>query len=463
MRFRTLIAVATASLTAAGCVKFSGDKLDIDPNSPLNATLDNSFVGFQGIMFSQLSSDHAMFANLVMQQLSGNGRQWISYDTYDQPEDFMPIGVYYANGGLIDIRRAQAAARTGNYKSYLGILQVWEALVVGVMADTYGDISYSKALVVGTPGALDPQQQVYASLQSLLDSAITNLAGGGVVTAGGRDLVYGGNIGKWTRLARTLKARLYLHTAERIPAAYALALAQAQQGIASAADDFQSYQSSTLGEQNRWYEFKVGRSDDVAAGRTLVELMRTRGDPRLTAWFDVNGAGQIRGQYPYTNPRPGEEADPSWLTDAIAGQDAPMPIVTWAESKLIEAEAAYRATPGAAGETVARAALNAVRAATPMPAIANTVTGPALLTAIMEEKYVATFRTLESWNDYKRTCYPNITPTGGKTNVVVRLPYGSQERSTNPNVPALGAQPARNWNDPVTATSTDGTACRGQR
>ena len=81
----------------------------------------------------------------------------------------------------------------------------------------------------------------------------------------------------------------------------------------------------------------------------------------------------------------------------------------------------------------------------------------------MEEKYVATFRTLESWNDYKRTCYPNITPTAGKPNVLARLPYGSNERSTNPNVPALGAQPARNWNDPVTATSTDGSVCKGQK
>ena len=134
-----------------------------------------------------------------------------------------------------------------------------------------------------------------------------------------------------------------------------------------------------------------------------------------------------------------------------------MPIVTWAESRLIEAEAAYKG----GDEAGARAALNAVRAAVPLPASA--ATGTALFTAIMEEKYVATFRTPEAWNDYKRTCYPNITPTAGKTNVIGRLPYGSAERSTNPNVPALGAQPLKNWNDPVTATSTNGAACIGQK
>lgn len=457
MRIRNFALLAAAGLTATACIDLEGDKLTTSPNLPITATIDQSFVSVQGIGFATLTSDLAMFSNLVMQQLTGNGRQWVAYDQYNQPEDFFTVGNFYVAGGLIDIRKGQDAARAANRRAYLGIFQIWEALTMGVAADTYGDLGYSQALKA-TPATLDPQQNVYAALQLLLDTAITNLAAGGV-GPGNRDLVYGGDVAKWTALARTLKARLYMHTAERIPGAYALALTQAQAGISSAANDFSSYQSTTVGEQNRWYEFKVGRSDDVAAGRILVELMRTRGDPRLAAWFDVNASGQIRGQFPYLTPRLGEEPDPSWLTDAIAGQDARMPIATWAETKLIEAEAAYRT----ANETAARAALNAVRAAVPLPLIANAVTGPALLTAIMEEKYVATFRTLESWNDYKRTCYPNITPTAGKTNVVARLPYGSAERSTNPNVPALGAQPLRNWNDPVTATSTNGAACLGQR
>ena len=462
MRIRNLAIYAAVGASFAACLPFTGEKLDSNPNAPLAATIDQNFIAIQAVMFSQLTSDQAMLQNVWMQQLSGNGRQWVANDQYNQGEDFDPVGSWYTTGGLVDIRKAEAAATARNDKLYLGILQTWEALVMGNVADIYGDVGYSKALDLsgktGTPATLDTQQSVYAALQVLLDAAIANVTAGGI-GPGGRDLAYGGSGAKWARLGHTLKARLYMHTAERLPASYALALAQAKLGISSSADDFNSYQSSTVGEQNRWYEFKVGRSDDVAAGRTLVELMRSRGDPRLTAWFDVNGSGQIRGQYPWTSPRPGNETDPSWLTDAIAGDVAPMPIVTWAETKLIEAEAAYRG----ADEAGARAALNLVRASAPLPAVAASVTGPALLTAIMEEKYVDTFRTLESWNDYKRTCYPNLTPASGKSNVIARMPYGSQERSTNPNVPALGAQPVRNWNDPVTPTSTDGAACIGQK
>ena len=456
MQMRKLAILAAVSLGSAACVNFTGEKLDSSPNSPTVATIDQSFVALQGFGFSTLTSDLAMFSNLVVQQLSGNGRQWVAYDQYNQPEDFFPVQPFYTTGGLLDIRKAQAGARTRNDKLYLGVLQVWEVLMIGVAADVYGDIGYSEALT-GVPAKLDPQEQVYARLQLVLDTALTNIAAGGQGPRA-NDLVYAGSAAKWGRLAHSLKARLYMHTGEKAGAAYPLALAQAKLGISSAADNFVSYQSSTVGEQNRWYEFKQGRSDDVAAGRILVELMRTLADPRLAQWFDVNGSGQIRGQYPYNLPRLGEESDPSWLTDAIAGQDSPMPIVTWAETKLIEAEAAYRGGDAAG----AIAALNAVRATVPLPAVAG-LSGAALFTAIMEEKYVATFRSLESWNDYKRTCYPNITPTAGKTNVIGRLPYGSQERSANPNVPALGAQPAKNWNDPITATSTDGSACKGQK
>ena len=309
MRIRKLALLAAVGLSATACLKLEGDKLSTSPNLPEAATLDQVFVAVQGIGFANLTSDLAMFSNLVVQQLTGNGRQWVAYDQYNQPEDFFPVGSFYVAGGLIDIRKGQAVARAANRRAYVGILQVWEALTIGVAADVYGDIGYSEALG-DAPAKLDPQQNVYAALQVVLDSAIINLAGGGG-GPGSRDLVYGGDVTKWTALARTLKARLYMHTAERIPGAYALALVQARQGITSAANNYNSYQSTTVGEQNRWFEFKLGRSDDVAVGRTLVELMRTRGDPRLARWIEENGAGQIRGQFPFNTPRLGDEPDPA--------------------------------------------------------------------------------------------------------------------------------------------------------
>ena len=81
----------------------------------------------------------------------------------------------------------------------------------------------------------------------------------------------------------------------------------------------------------------------------------------------------------------------------------------------------------------------------------------------MEEKYIALFQNIEVWNDYKRTCFPNLAPTVASLKIPARLPYDTNERQTNTNIPPAEDQPTRNDNDPANATS-DGTgqACRGQ-
>jgi len=88
-----------------------------------------------------------------------------------------------------------------------------------------------------------------------------------------------------------------------------------------------------------------------------------------------------------------------------------------------------------------------------------------LLVAILTEKYIGLFQNYEVYNDWKRTCFPNLTPASNayNGNIPPRATYPVAERTANPNVPDVGSQPTRNQNDPVTATSADGTACKGQK
>ena len=70
------------------------------------------------------------------------------------------------------------------------------------------------------------------------------------------------------------------------------------------------------------------------------------------------------------------------------------------------------------------------------------------LQAIMNEKYVAMFQTVEEWNDYKRTGFPTFgrdAPTAADVSIA--------EREANPNTPADGA---RNWNDTGPVSSNCG-------
>ena len=77
--------------------------------------------------------------------------------------------------------------------------------------------------------------------------------------------------------------------------------------------------------------------------------------------------------------------------------------------------------------------------------------------------FVANLQSPEVWEQYKRTCYPNLTLVNDATSIPVRFIYGADERSTNSNVPAPSVAGKRNPVNPLVTTSADGTACRGQR
>src|SRR4029450_8245211 len=216
---------------------------------------------------------------------------------------------------------------------------------------------------------------------------------------------------------------------------------------------FTTYHSGTTGEANHWYQFRVQRGTDISAGKYLVDLMKQRSDPRLTAYFEpgASAGGQIIGA------PPGQEFNGSqaWLSAARGAPDFRQPVLTFAENQLIRAEAQFRT----GAEPAALATLNAYRASVGL-AEKSGLAGAALLTAIMEEKYVALFQNTEVWNDYRRTCYPNLTPASGNF-IPARLGYGTGERRANPNIPSPSPQPKRNQLDPATANAIDGTRCLG--
>lgn len=449
---RALTVVGTVATLGACDNYFTGPGLDSNPNVPSDATANQLFVGFQAFSTANMTGDNNRVLSLFVQQMAGTGRQWAGFDQYTYTENDFGWDSYYNSGGLVDLRKVQEKAKSD--KLFLGIAQVWEALIVSQIADIWGDIPYSEALSADKPEPkLDKQVAVYAALQSLLDNAITNLNAGGA-GPGAADLIYGGDKAKWLQAAHTLKARLYMHVAETDQTAYAKALTETGLGISNASNDFTTYQSSGTGEQNQWWQFRIQRGTDISVGAYLVNLMKSRNDPRLDSYFSPGAAagGEIIG----ADPGAEDDGTYAWLSAERGDPGFRQPILTYAENQMIRAEAQYKTGAAAA----ALATLNAYRATVPLPAV--NAAGGAIFTAIMEEKYVSLFQNIEVWNDYKRTCYPNIAPVSG-TNVPARLFYGTGERNTNSNIPTPAQQPRRNQNDPANATSTDGSACLGQK
>jgi hypothetical protein len=165
-------------------------------------------------------------------------------------------------------------------------------------------------------------------------------------------------------------------------------------------------------------------------GDFFVALMTDNSDPRMTALNSINAG---------------------YYTSA----ESPVPYVTYAELKLIEAEAilftsgvladvraALLEGADASIQTVAGAADPAYVAALGAKFDAAT-TDAERLEVIITEKYVITYSTgVEGWNDFRRTGYPALTPhpegdraTNPGGGIPRRLPYSENERLLNLNIP----------------------------
>jgi hypothetical protein len=441
---RRVAAVAAAALAVGAC---SDDFLTgtaetrTDPNRPTAATARQRFVGIQTNLTALLGSDPLRLAGLFTQQLTGAAAYESIVSQYSLSESTTNgfFTTIYGGGGLVDIRALQDQARTVGDSTLLGIAQVQEALLIGTAADLFGDVVYSEAYSGPNP-KLDPQLEVYDAIQVVLDNAITNLTRTGAtnVGPGAADRIYAGDRARWTRVARTLKARYFLHTAEVRPNAYALARAQAAQGIMETAGNYAVPFSGSINEENLSYQFNVvARPGQIAPGAFFFNLLQQRNDPRLTRYF--------------TNA--------TTLGAPFTTATAPQVFVSAQENLLILAETAYRG----GDEAAARTALQQAQALSTVPESPATLTGQALLREILTEKYIALFPGIEPWNDYKRTCFPNIAPTATNgRKIPARLFYDANERQTNTNIPAPESPRPRNPNDPANTTDPFGNACLGQ-
>ena len=507
---------ALLALASVGCNDYlTGSSLSGDPNNPTpaNATIDQLFVATQTSLTGQLTGELARAACMYTQQCAGTDRQYQAIGTYvvDASVFAGSFDRFYTGGGLTDLRNIQqkALAATVPDSIYLGVAKVVEAYMIGTAADLWGDVPYSEAidpLNHPTPH-YDSQLSVYAALQTVLDDGIKALNGSTGPGPGSNDLVYGGAPTKWLQLAHLLKARYYLHVAEANGAtAYASALAQAQQGISVASNDYVTYQSSATTEGNFWYQFQIVQRDSyLRMGKRLVDLLVSRNESRLAKYFDKNtttpwaaskkhkvgdrildpnnraeqvtavAADSLSGGtqptwattvgatttdnnvtwtnegLPYGGANPGQQLDPtimSNLSGCGAGGAGGRCDPAFRQPLATHAETQLVIAEAAyqtGDATTALDSLNAERTAAGLPALVG-ISGAALLDSIMTEKYVVTFQNIEAWSDYKRTCTPSLVPAAAAAQVIGRLPYSIDEVNTNPNVPS--PEPTRNANDP---------------
>jgi starch-binding outer membrane protein, SusD/RagB family len=458
-----IVGVALSLAAITGCDSFlTGPGLTQDPNFPTEVTTEQLLVATQARLFLQMEGQAARTAAIWTQQIAGINNQQRDYGSrYDYSRNELDTNAafngFYTSGGLVDLRRLRDMAIADGDTRIQAIAMFMEAYMIGTATSLWGDLPYREAVDASIPApAIDPQEQIYADVQDLLTQVIT-LFGAAPTTPLGPDLVYAGNTARWIAAAHTLKARYYLHVAPRVGAqAYQDALTHANLGIneapatVSAAihgqgpGDFRSVHGTTLNtDANIWANFLTERAD-LAANRRMIDILTQRNDPRLGEYHAQVAGGGYRGADQFGvggHPQPWSLPNPVTRVPLNFRQ----PLITWAETQLIKAEANFRL----AGLPAALGNVNAVRQAIGMAALP----GPITLEEIMVEKWIAQFQNIDVYSDWRRTCFPRLVPGGPNSptpaaRVPGRYVYGSTERQQNPNFASLAPaqQPADNWN-----------------
>jgi len=360
---------------------------------------------------------------------------------------------------------------------YVGAGKVLMAALIFHVADLHGNVPLSDAFRGAenfTP-KYDSQESVYAALDKLLDEAIVEFGktqpGSAPAFNATADILFGGNVQRWIRFANGLKARQYNHLTKKSTYNPQRVLEAIDKATNLNADDAQvAFSSAQVGHTNFW-GYQRANAGARTFGRYFINMLdgTTLGfrDPRYIAIAPdtnrskgaVNGSGQpttptgltsagasdFYGRYNLTTPITSTVAAPAVGTaPAVEGWYARTTgvqlILTNAEMRFVEAEAAFRAGNRDRAYTAFVAGITAHMDKMGVPVVDRTAylrsiavpqnSAALTLANIMQQKYIALFLHPEAWVDMRRMDY--------STSI-----YTNFSPPTNPNPQLMSAYPRR--------------------
>jgi hypothetical protein len=440
-------------LASTGCKKFV-EGYDESPNSPSAVTpqllLSNAEVAYFSTMNGQLSRQSAMLTQQVV------GLEFQAKDVNDYQIDENTNGnewaVIYTNG-LVNLRQLYNQAGSGN-PYYQGMARVLQAMFLGTASDLWGDVPNTEA-VNGLEGIVNPkydkQEDVIKDIQAYLSEAITlfeKAEGDNKILPADDDLIYAGDVAAWKAAASVLKARYHNRLSKRDAAGSAdNALTALTAAYAAGFTSNDANCNANFGvnsnEYNQWYAYtQVDRRGYIRMGSMITDTMNAMSDPRLSFYAQEDDSSKYTG----TDVDEGNTTV-SDIGAYLATQNAPFPLISYAEAKFIEAEAKLRksdaAGAAAAFNDAVKASVEQVTGAAAdaayVTAYASETAGSISLEKIMWQKYLSLFGQIEVYNDWRRTGFPKLKVNSNANDPIVprRIPTVLDERLYNANAPKI--------------------------
>jgi len=196
-----------------------------------------------------------------------------------------------------NIKAMEPLATAGSLTKHLGVAQVIEAYTMVTLVDFFGDVPFTEA---NDPTNLNPKADsgaaIYDAALALLDQAIANFATPALANPT-NDFYYGGDYSKWSKLANTIKMKIYIQ--RRLVDANAIAsfnaiLASGNYLQTTADNCFFHWGSNAVSPDARHPRYVPDYKGDGAdnyQSNWLMGFMDSNNDPRIRYYFyrQVNG------------------------------------------------------------------------------------------------------------------------------------------------------------------------------
>lgn len=225
---------------------------------------------------------------------------------------------------LKNIQLMNTKAAEKGLKRHIGMGQVLEAYTIVNLVDNFGDVPYTEALkgASNLNAKADTGASIYNAALVLLDKAIVNFSGTSPETTTFNDFYYKKDWAKWTKLANSIKMKIYIQRRLVDPTAIASFNTIVATGnfMQTASDDFQFEWNSTVnnpdGRSPLYRDNYLTTGTSEYQSNWFMDLMQSDksiADPRMKFFF----YRQINGQSPI---------DPTTLKCSI--EPAPVHYVT---------------------------------------------------------------------------------------------------------------------------------------
>lgn len=437
----------------------------VDPAYQLNTAIVNSVPGYGNLSYE------TTIVKQMITPFSGQG----SAANFNQDNRGVSSGNWntFYNSVVREVVDVMAKTKDVPARSNLyHMARIWRAYAFMLLTDTYGDVPYKQAGLSYLEGIIkpvyDPQEAVYTDILAELESASAGLdAAKPRITS---DVLYDGDVARWKRLGYSLLLRAGMRLSKVNPTKAAEVVAKAVAGGVMQSNDDNAVLRHTANFTNPvGSQLNGGQSAFFYLADDFVEFLKSTNDPRLAsiavryvgatsgaqqveARANRTPASQVGAPLGYDNTTIGPAVTAKKLASLwdfsqldrtrMAALLAPSFLVTYAQTQLLLAEAAFRKwTPGDPAALYANGIRSHMRqlalygASTAIPdatinayVTANPLAAGKELEQINTQYWVASFLVgPEAWANFRRSGFPVLTPN----------PYPGSDLKTEPFIRRL--------------------------